>query len=274
MFLGFFDSNYHYSQEGHAWEYASEFIEKNPQLCKLKKNLKDFLVESILSSEIQKPTIRFSDIPDEVKDSYGINFSTSKHIGSYATDFWLKITKLDQNAPGALRELILTNDDLEYSEIIGKAINKPGLASEEKTKLENIYTLEPLLSEISQLFIHLLNKKNHTVREVEETWHNQWKRKVRTLNQYASKIRQHQLTEINKSISATAKYRLEKLLLIGEQISLENQIKSLIQYHSEIMQQRGNTAWLRFDDGQIKLFVRPRPISKKVPERVIPPKNS
>jgi hypothetical protein len=264
MFLEFFDSNYNYIQEGHAWEYASEFIDKNRRLRKLKQNLKDFLVENILTIDSENPTIRFSDIPDEIKKSYGINFSTSKHIGSYATDFWLKITKLDQNAPGALRELILTKDDLEYSEIIGKAINKPGLAPKEKTKLENIFSVEPLLSEISQLFTHLLNKKNHTVREVEEIWHNQWNRKVRTLNQYASKIRQHQLTEINKSISATAKYRLEKLLLIGEQTSLENQIKSLIQYHSEIMQQRGNTAWLRFDDGQIKLFVRPRPLSEKV----------
>lgn len=262
MFLGFFDSNYHYSQEGHAWEYASEFIDKNSQLCKLKNNLKDLLVKNILAMDSQRLTIQFSDIPDEIKDSYGINFSTSKHIGSYATDFWLKITKLDQNAPGALRELILTNDDLEYSEIIGKAINKPGLALEEKIKLENIFSIEPLLSEISQLFTHLLDKKNHTVQEVEETWHIQWNRKVSTLNQYASEIRQRQLTEIN--ISATAKYRLEKLLLIAEQTSLKNQIESLIHYHSEIMQQRGNTAWLRFSNDQIKIFVRPRPLSNKI----------
>src|SRR5690606_33415235 len=135
MFLEFFDSNYNYIQEGHAWEYASEFIDKNRRLRKLKQNLKDFLVENILTIDSENPTIRFSDIPDEIKKSYGINFSTSKHIGSYATDFWLKITKLDQNAPGALRELILTKDDLEFSEIIGKAINKPGLAPKEKTKL-------------------------------------------------------------------------------------------------------------------------------------------
>ena len=266
MFLGFFDSSYNYSQDGLVWEHASDFINQNPELLRLKTNLKDFLVENILTIDSQKPTIRFSDIPDEIKKSYGINFSTSKHIGSYATGFWLKITKLDQNAPGALRELILINDDLEYSEIIGKAINKPGLAPEEKIKLENIFSVEPLLSEISQLFTHLLDKKNHTIQEVEETWHSQWKRKVRTLNQYASKIRQYQLTEINKSISTTAKYRLEKLLLIAEQTSLQKQIESLIQYHSEIMQQRGNTAWLRFVDNQIKLFVRPRPLSTKTPD--------
>ena len=265
MFLGFFDSNYHYNQEGHAWEYASEFINKNPQLSKLKKSLKAFLVQSILSIESQKPTIQFSDIPDEIKDNYGINFSTPKHIGSYATDFWLKITKLDQNAPGALREVMLAKNDLDYSEIIDKARKNRDLAPEEKIKLDNICILEPLLSEISQLFSHLLDKKNHTIKDVEETWHSKWNRKVSTLNQYASEIRQYQLQEINKSISATAKHRLEKLLLIAEQTSLQKQIESLIQYHSEIMQQRGNTAWLRFVDDQIKLFIRPRPLSTKAP---------
>lgn len=188
MFLGFFDSNYHYNQEGHAWEYASEFINKNPQLSKLKKSLKAFLVQSILSIESQKPTIQFSDIPDEIKDNYGINFSTPKHIGSYATDFWLKITKLDQNAPGALREVMLAKNDLDYSEIIDKARKNRDLAPEEKIKLDNICILEPLLSEISQLFSHLLDKKNHTIKDVEETWHSKWNRKVTTLNQYASEI--------------------------------------------------------------------------------------
>lgn len=223
------------------------------------------MVQSILSIESQKPTIQFSDIPDEIKDDYGINFSTPKHIGSYATDFWLKITKLDQNAPGALREVMLAKNDLDYSEIIDKARKNRDLAPEEKIKLDNICILEPLLSEISQLFSHLLDKKNHTIKDVEETWHSKWNRKVTTLNQYASEIRQYQLQEINKSISATAKHRLEKLLLIAEQTSLQKQIESLIQYHSEIMQQRGNTAWLRFVDDQIKLFIRPRPLSTKAP---------
>src|SRR5699024_3430332 len=69
MFLEFFDSNYNYIQEGHAWEYASEFIDKNRRLRKLKQNLKDFLVENILTIDSENPTIRFSDIPDEIKKS-------------------------------------------------------------------------------------------------------------------------------------------------------------------------------------------------------------
>lgn len=263
MGIGYFDKYYHYTSPSAVslWQEAEQFVLGEPALKKLADSIITHLKDDIFSQKIRIPKILFSDVPLSLRQQFAKAFASSAAVGSYAREYWLKVTKLDTGAAGALLKVLNENaesdspKELSAHELMDAALKKE-LSEEERLKMAHIAMLEPFLSDIMLIFTLLAVKKSHSLNEVITFWH-EFGRDEYTLPRYAQRLRDDE--GVNKVINnTTAGRRMEKLLKLSDITSLEEQISLLLDYHKALMQTRGQVPWLTKDDEQqINVHVRP-----------------
>jgi hypothetical protein len=247
--LSFFDREfrYHLSSSASQWAKAQTLIKSDAGLDELVSKSVELLKEVIKQKKLI-PTMDWQDIPEDIKRQYVACFASSEVVGSYSKDFWLDITGLDQKASGSLYKAIVEIDGSHFS---AQAYFERALELEtdeqEKKKLDDIYQVEPFLAECELLFTVLMSKKVQTENELYVTYRGLG-RDVRSIISLASR-----LTHLVGSFSGSASKRYNALLSLGEldgtdsQENMTLQVDKLLQYHHDIMAQRGQSPWVDKD---------------------------
>ena len=133
---------------------------------------------------------------------------------------------------------------------------KQPLSLKAQGKLEHVRLLEPLLGELDLLFNLMLAEKSQSLKEVQRRWE-ALGRNAATLKSYADPIEEN--VAMSSVLSATGQSRLNRLLILARQGDAPAQICTLLNYHAQVMESRGQSPWLTLVNGaQLKLPVRPR----------------
>jgi hypothetical protein len=263
--LSFFDREfrYHLSSSTSQWAKAQTLIQPDTGLYELVSKSVELLKE-VIKQKKSIPTKDWQDIPEDIKSQYVDCFASSEVVGSYSKDFWLQVTALDQKASGSLYKAIVEIDGSHFS---AQAYFKRALELEtdeqEKKKLNDIYQVEPFLAECELLFTVLMSKKVQTEKELYVTYRG-LERDVSSIISLASR-----LTHLVGSFSGSASKRYNALLSLGELDGTDTQenmtvlVDKLLQYHHDIMAQRGQSAWVEKDrQGKYRCYVTLRNLPK------------
>jgi hypothetical protein len=257
MQIGYFDDGYHYDPQ--KWTEADIFIQQTPVLNKLAKVLIDHMRTLLAQNEALRG-LQFSAVPSALPDAYAEAFKSSGVVGNYARNFWLGQTGLAQGAAGALLSVLDDNAvlqpavELKPEQLLLRALDKLP-ADAERRKLEHIQLLEPFLAEAFLLFTLLTAKKTQPLSAVIEAW-NALGRDEHRLPFLADYVRRNpDVTDVLRG--TTAHTRLTRLLGLADQPDMNSQIALVMKHHGQVMQERGQTAWMTLQDDNIKVHVRP-----------------
>ncbi len=262
--MQFFDREYHYDLPDAAqqWEKTEALVNATPPLERLFSLLRQHLVEMIGQSGVRGLQINFTDVNEQLKSAYVEAFSSPALVGSYARDFWLGLTELDQGASGALYRELMENMDakdpveIRTSKLFILAMSSlPDTQTEEKTRLTHVCLLEPFLSELDLMFTLMLTHKSQTLDEAGSAWHGLG-RDEQSLPKLASAIVDN--TYMFKQLSDTGEKRLKQLLKVVDAGSVTGQMQALQSYHTRVMESRGQLPWVRIGDKQLTLYVKAR----------------
>lgn len=256
MEMGFFDGNYHYHKPAYQsrWADAEKLIVGQPKssLSKVAGKAYEFLKECV-SRPIQGGKLPFGDVPADLTRAYARAFASPQAVGSYAKEFWLMQTELNQGAAGAIFDVLEVTEDLSPQEVVEQALAHD-LAPGEKAKLEHIVHLEPFLADCSLLFTLMASRRTHSTDDVASTWAKFGRDATRLPSASAAVSDYADLPAIKGTEGAK---RLRQLLKAANAISLDDQIRDLANYHSSVMQSRGQVSWLNVgSDGIINLHAR------------------
>ncbi|MEO9655386.1 hypothetical protein [Marinomonas sp.] len=265
--LSFFDKalRYHQPHSVSQWENAQAFISSHNGLRQLAETSVAFL-KTLIKQTHSKPSVAWQDIPEDIKRQYVACFASSEVVGSYSKDFWLKVTALDQNASGSLYQAIseLSCDHSSAQMCFEHALELE-TDEQEKKKLNDICQVEPFLAECELLFTVLMSQKLQTETEVYDTYCG-LKRHVDSIISLASR-----LTHLVGSFSGSASRRFNALLSLGKLSHEESQhtmtalVDRLLEYHGEIMAQRGQSPWVEKDrQGNYRCYVTLRSLPEPV----------
>jgi len=263
--MGFFDRQYHYrtTQSEPVWPDADTFIEKNSKLCGLEKELRAYL-QSLLLTDHKSPSAQFSAVPQTLKKHYVRAFHSQSAVGSYAKDYWLRVTKLNTGAAGVILEVI--NDDLNSGTkpvpcgvfLRAQSVAQKRGVPEVHFQLAHVLAVEPFLTDLDLLFTLMLSKQSRSTSDVSAAWHDH-KRDPDTLPRTARALQKND--SLRAVLAGRGKARLDDLTGLSVCASLEEQIRSVLAYHGKVMALRGQAPWLSIDDlGEIKVHVR-RPVA-------------
>ncbi|CAE6869534.1 hypothetical protein R69746_08316 [Paraburkholderia aspalathi] len=268
--MGFFDSAYDYALPSarSLWKKVEEQLTTGlGPLAKLHK-LVHVHVTELLAEPNREPERLFDQVPVELRKAFVRSFSSPTAVGSYAREFWLSVTELDQGAPGALYRVL--SEELRRggatgpwsaNKVFARSVGQNLLASADKDKLEHVRLLEPFLGELDLLLDVILSAKSHSLNEVVARW-KALGRDENTLPRLAAPIVTN-LT-MSKQIAGTASERLKDLLDLAKEVEIQQQSERLLKYHDKIMEARGQSPWLRLlSDGKLKIDVRPRVLPGK-----------
>lgn len=257
MQIGYFDDGYHYNSE--KWIEVDRFIQETPVLNKLAKLLMDYL-RTVLAQNDALRGLPFTSVPAALTDAYVAAFRSSGMVGKYARNFWLGQTGLAEGAAGALLKVLDEHAvlqpaiELKPEQLLLRALDKLPTDAERR-KLEHIQLLEPFLAESFLLFTLLTAKKTQPLSAVIEAW-NALGRDERRLPSLADYVRRNpDVTEVLRG--TTAHTRLMRLLALADQPDMNGQIALVLKHHGQVMQERGQTAWMTLQDDNIKVHVRP-----------------
>ena len=161
----------------------------------------------------------------------------AKHdkIAQSTKSFWLKYLGFDSNEARAIYDIVdtieLNNRYLDYKKIIEEANS-----NFKSKKFQNILSLEPKLSYLENIYNYLLSCDGKTIKEIEKS-------KCIDFPKITFEKELESISEDNE-----AKNRLQKMTEIYD-------VKSLIDYHSEIMGAREQQDWIDKDtkDKKIKI---------------------
>lgn len=268
--MKFFDAAYDYAlpESRPQWDKARmELLTKSKPLGHLHKLVFNHLIE-LLSDVRRIPERNFSDLSNELKQAFVSAFRSPAVVGAYARDFWLAITELNQGAPGALYEVLnqewISADqrlERQTADVFAQAASNPFLNADDKIKLKYVCILEPFLAELDLLLGVMLSAKSQSLDEATIKWKNLG-RDDRTLPDRASPIKTN--TAMQAQVSGTASKRLDELLTLSHDATIQQQMVNLLQYHDKVMQARGQSSWLRFLGGnQLKVDMRIRKLPAK-----------
>jgi len=247
----FFDKDYRYNHPKFniAWKKASAFINACEELKIVKNQLKDHLSKLLLSNK-QNPSVNFSLVPKELKDSYTNAFSSAEHIGSMSKDFWLDITELNKGAAGCLYQVIQNN----YEQMTRQQLFEQALALSPDhlvtNKLQNIIDIEPFLAECDLLFTVLMSQRNQTGEELFKSYQ-ALGRDAKTLSSLAISLVGN--LQIQKVLGSTGLSRFKSLLNLADKYTgkdeerFQHVVAVLLKYHAGIMSKRGQSAWVEVD---------------------------
>ncbi|PLK23982.1 hypothetical protein C0V72_07210 [Porphyrobacter sp. TH134] len=256
MEMGFFDGNYHYHKPAYQsrWADAEKLINGEPKssLSKLASKTYEFLKETV-SRPIQGGKLPFSDVSADLTRAYARAFASPQAVGSYAKEFWLTQTELNQGAAGAIFHVLEETEDLSPQEAVERALAQD-LAPAEKTKLEHIVHLEPFLADCSLLFTLMASRRTQSTGDVASAWAN-FGRDATQLPRVSSAVSEYADLPAIKGTEGAK--RLRQLLRAAKANDLDGQIREMAIYHSSVMQSRGQVSWLNVgSDGTINVHAR------------------
>jgi hypothetical protein len=268
--MKFFDAGYGYAlpESRPQWQKARvQLFSASGPLVKLQKLVHAHMAELIADGR-REPERKFADVPAPLKRAFVSAFRSPAAVGSYARDFWLAVTELDQGAPGALYEVLKQEwlpagqvQERSAAEVFALATGHRTLAAADQEKLEHVRVLEPFLGELDLLLCVMLSTKSHSLDEVLGSW-SALGRNGRTLPDGAARIQA--VTAIRTEVAGTAAGRLDELLALACGTDVRQQAERLLKYHSKVMEARSQSPWLRLlDGGQLKIDVRTRPLPEK-----------
>ncbi|VVD78220.1 hypothetical protein PCO31110_00987 [Pandoraea communis] len=272
--MGFFDSGYDYALPSarSLWQtVANRLTTGAGHLTKLHKLVRAHLAD-ILAEPSREPERWFAQIPSELRKAFVNAFSSPWAVGAYARDFWLSVTELDQGAPGALYQVL--NEESQRrgaapwsaAEVFARSVERNFRVASDKEKLEHVCLLEPLLGELDLLLNVMLSAKSQSLNEVVAKW-KALGRDRDTLPKLAGRIVTH--SNMREQVVGTAAERLKDLLDLSNETEIRQQSERLLRYHSKIMEDRGQSPWLRLlNDEQLKIDVRTRELPEKEDRRV------
>lgn len=268
MEMGFFDGNYHYHKPAYQsrWADAEKFIIDQPKssLSKVARKAYEFLKECV-SRPIQGGRLPFGDVSADLTRAYARAFASPQAVGSYAREFWLMQTELNQGAAGAIFDVLEETEDLSPQEAVEEALSHD-IAPGEKAKLEHIVHLEPFLADCSLLFTLMASRRVQTTGDVASAWAN-FGRDATRLPRVSAPVSEYADLPAIKGTEGAK--RLRQLLKAANAISLDDQIREISNYHSSVMQSRGQVSWLNVgSDGIIN--VHARTVSLPEPDSRVP----
>jgi hypothetical protein len=268
--MKFFDSDYDYAlpDSKPQWQKAQAhlFLADGP-LARLQGLVHAHLAE-IVSENSRVPERSFNELPDDLKQAFVNAFRAPAAVGTYARDFWLAVTELNQGAPGALYEVLMEEwrqgdqePRMSTSKVFDLAVGRPLLTSVHREKLERVRVLEPFLAELDLLLGVMLSAKSQTLVEVVAKWE-MLGRDGHTLPERAAMIEAD--STMRAQITGTAAERLDELLALARGTDVRNHLEHLLKYHDKVMEARGQSSWLRLLNGnELKIDVRTRPMPKQ-----------
>lgn len=260
--MGFFDRLYNYSLPDAAplWDKTRQLIDTTPVLNKLTPLLKQHL-EELLRETHNEPRRKFGELQPLLTQALTNAFSSPATVGKYARDFWLSVTELDQGASGALYQALQpasgqgSLNTAGTADLFAVALQQE-LPMAERTKLEHIRLLEPMLAELDLLFTLILSESTQLLSDVQKSWR-ALGRDAGTLAKLAQPIAEN--TAMFAGLSAVGRSRLKRLLDVACCTNEQTQVRELLAYHGDVMESRGQSPWLNLREGkQLKLQVRPR----------------
>lgn len=258
--MKFFDSTYDYSlpESDSQWKVVQQLVNDNSKpLAKLHKLARDHLTK-LISKEQDLPNYVLTELDTKLKKSFVQAFSSSQLVGKYTRDFWLEVTKLNQGAPGALFNVLNQNiqskKKLTIKEIFTKATYESLLPIEENNKLLNVCRLEPFLAELDLFFDVMLSTKIQSLEDAKIKLLTLG-RNAETLNSKAKSIAEN--TSMRCKVSGTASLRLNELLEIACDKTIESQMTKLLKYHEKVMLARDQSPWVRLsNDNHLNVDVK------------------
>lgn len=268
--LGFFDGGYDYALPASRpqWQKAqAQLFAQGEPLAQLQALAHAHLAE-LLADVHREPELNFAELPLALKQAFVAAFRSPAWVGTYARDFWLEVTELDQGAPGALYEA-LNQEWLPDGQVLERpteqvfalAAGRASLAAGDRDKLERVRVLEPFLAELDLLLRVMLSAKSQSLAEVLAGW-KFLGRDGDTLPRLAEPIEGD--AAMRAQVSGTAAERLTELLALARGNSVPQQVERLLNYHEKVMEARGQSPWLRLLNGsQLKIDVRIRPLPAK-----------
>ena len=264
--MGFFDKSYTYDvvDTGQHWSQVDEFITNHKTLSELQQQLLSHL-KQLLEASSKIPEIAFSKIPVEIKQSYIESFFSAAHVGKSSRAFWLGVSELNKGAAGVLLD---TLDDLlkggsygatSVKKIFDEAKRCLPKDDSELEKFRCIEIVEPFLADVDLLFTLMLTEKSQSFASLK----NHWKscgRYVASLPTQAEQLANDD--RLNDPLGVTARHRLRELLALQRCVNFESQVRHLLKYHQAIMNQRGQSPWVRLDENdllQVQVKQRKKP---------------
>lgn len=264
--MGFFDRTYNYNapEAIPLWNKTRQLIATTPILKELADGLKVHLCK--LLKQDGDISHSFGDLPASFTKTLVHAFPSPVAVGNYARDFWLGVSALNQGAPGALYKTLVQSDTpgtlnpVHTADLFAQALREE-LSPPEKLKLEHIRLIEPLLAELDLLLNLMLSAPQQSLSDVEKLW-KAMGRNATTLAGLAKPIAENEA--MFRVLSPTAHTRLSRLLELASETSVLDQVRTLLTYHENVMERRGQSPWLVLREGsELKLHVRPRHVPSR-----------
>ena len=189
----------------------------------------------ILFDEVLKYFKNNEKLPNkELQNLYTKIFAQHEKIAQDTKPFWLKYLGFDSNEAKAIYKVIdnveLNNGYLDYKKIIEEANY-----NFESKKFQDILSLEPKLSYLESVFNYLLSCDGEEFKEIEKS----------DCIDFSKVFFEDEISRL-ETVDNEAIKRLQKMINI-------NDIKSLLDYHSEIMILRDQKEWIEIKDNKISI---------------------
>ncbi|KAA0876468.1 hypothetical protein [Nitrincola tapanii] len=256
--MGFFNSSYSYTgpKADRLWDEFHKLLDKKTQLKSCFEKAVEHLKE-LVPLEKNTKQLRWAEVPEDLKQAYREVFKTSQNVGRISRDFWLSVTGLNEGAAKAIAQAIAEiskeNGSVKPQEVFSLAQQKMVADDTEREKIDYVLTIEPFLTKLDLLFRVAQQKQTQSLDDIKASWE-----KLglydNTLPDLALSI--ERTSAIQEPLNATGKKRLGKLLSAAKQPSVTSQLESLLEYHAEIMGQRGQLPWLRLEQSEVVNYGR------------------
>lgn len=268
MEIGFFDASYQYNKLNFQphWADAQTFIDgdRRSLLGKLERVAYPFLKQCVAELRHGEKLKFRNGVPKALAKAYVDAFASPATVGKYARDFWLRQTGLDSGAAGALYAVLANHaEDLSESQHVLEQALQQTLHPVEKAKLEHIAEIEPFLSDCTLLFTLMAAERTHSINAVADHWErfDRGANRLPGLGKRAEELAR--LPTLNGTEAARRLMQLQRVANAGD---IEQQIRALANYHGNVMQSRGQPAWLAIEHNSM-IKVNARTMSRPDPKK-------
>ena len=268
--MEFFDSGYDYALPAAMpqWELAERQLFSTAKPLASLKQLACTHLSDVVTDARRKPERNFVEVPSALRSMFVSAFRSPTVVGAYARDFWLAVTELDQGASGALYQVLGEEwqtkgrkQERTSAQVFARAARERSLSAEDKNKLEHVLLIEPFLGELSLLLDVVLSGKAQLLDNVSSKW-TALGRDGHTLPRLAARIQGN--AEMRRQLTGTAAERLGELLAVTQGNDVRQQAVQLLRYHDKVMLARGQSSWVRLQNGrELKIDVRARALPKE-----------
>lgn len=218
--MGFFDSYY----STNSYKNAEELFLEVEQVFLGEDSTKKLYKQIISYFQEYDYTQKIS---DDLVDSFNATFKDKKILNQLTKEFWIDHLGLKNFEAKALYEKIELENKNQSIKSIFKAVY-----SKESEKFDNILQLEPKLSYLQLLFDYLLLQDERDVDTLEK--------------RYIEILKDFKWVKAEKNSSAQS--RITELQKVQD-------YRSLLEYHKQIMESRGQFPWVKIVDKKIHVNI-------------------